>query len=58
MGIMETAREPMFYPKHENIGIQIEVDTKQLDVALEKANQLAEKLKEVEQIANSLFGRD
>lgn len=48
----------MFYPKHENIGIQIEVDTKQLDVALEKANQLAEKLKEVEQIANSLFGRD
>ncbi len=58
MGIMETPREPMFYPKHEKGSIQIEVDTKQLDVALEKANQLAEKLKEVEQIANSLFGRD
>lgn len=58
MGNMETPREPMPCLKHENGGIQIEVNTEQLDVALEKANQLVEKFKEAEQIANSLFGRD
>lgn len=39
----------------ENITVNIEVDTTEIEGAIEKANKLAELLREVQQILNSLF---
>lgn len=55
---MDLPREPQFYPndKCHSMEINISVDTKPLDEALKKANQLAGLLKEVQQAINSLSG--
>ena len=38
--------------------VEISLDSKALDQAIEKANRLAELLREVQQIIDSLFGKE
>lgn len=47
---MEIPREPKFYPNKNEvyINVQVQVDTKQLDEAIEKMNQLEKKLEHLE----------
>ena len=44
--------------KKKKTSIEIEVDTKELDAAIEKANHLTELLKEAQQIIDSLCDQE
>ena len=44
--------------KQKKTSIEIEVDTKELDAAIEKANHLTELLKEAQQIIDSLCNQE
>lgn len=41
-----------------NQTVKIEIDSEELDAAIEKANRLIELLREIQQIASSLSGRN
>lgn len=41
-----------------SVSVKIEVDSDELDIAIEKANRLVELLREAQQIISSLSGRE